>query len=138
MFGPNCLDGTNSHGMPQKKCQSFQHIEKYFRNIIKSNRNQIVFTIFQLTWRQSDVRLVPNQSENGNYNLILGSFNKISKKILYVYKKNYLRILRSDLFWKQNVYSVLKIKYDFLEFDDYSLSGKLMKNQCFLQFSCTF
>ena len=23
------------------------HTEKYFRNIIKSNRNQIVFTIFQ-------------------------------------------------------------------------------------------
>ena len=34
-------------------------------------QNQIVFTIFQLIWNQTDVRLVPNQSENGKYNLIL-------------------------------------------------------------------
>ena len=39
--------------------------EKSFRNRIESNRNQIVFTIFRLIWNQTDVRLVPNQSENG-------------------------------------------------------------------------
>ena len=38
------------------------HAEKYFPNLIKSNRNQIVFTIFWLIWNQTDVRLVPNQS----------------------------------------------------------------------------
>ena len=48
------------------------HTEKYFRNLIKSTRDQIVFTIFRLIWIQTDVRLDPNQSENGKYNLILG------------------------------------------------------------------
>ena len=45
--------------------------EKYFRNLIKSNRDQIAYTIFRLIWNQTDVRLVPNRSENGKYNLIL-------------------------------------------------------------------
>ena len=46
--------------------------EKYFQNLIKATRNQIVFTTFRLIWNQTDVRLVPNQSENGKYNLISG------------------------------------------------------------------
>ena len=54
--------------------------EKYFRNLIKSTRNQIVFTLFQSIWIQTNFRLDPNQSENGKYNLISGWFNKISKK----------------------------------------------------------
>ena len=45
------------------------HTEKSFRNLIKSNRNQIVFTIFRLIWKQIEYHLVPNQSENGKYNL---------------------------------------------------------------------
>ena len=48
------------------------HTEKSFRNLIKSTRNQIPLTIFRLIWIQTDVRLVPNQSENGKYNLISG------------------------------------------------------------------
>ena len=40
------------------------------RNLIKSTRNQIVFTILRLIWHQMDVRLVPNQSKNFKYNLI--------------------------------------------------------------------
>ena len=55
------------------------HTEKFFRNLIKSNQNQIAITISGLTCNQTDVHLVPNQSENGKYNLISGSFNKISK-----------------------------------------------------------
>ena len=47
------------------------HTEKSFRNLIKSTRNQIVFTIFRLIWNQKDVRLVPNKLENSKYNLIL-------------------------------------------------------------------
>ena len=47
------------------------HTEKSFRSIFKSNRNQIVFTIFRLIWNQIDVRFNPNQLENGKYNLIL-------------------------------------------------------------------
>ena len=34
------------------------HTEKSFRNLIKSNLNQIVFTIFRLIWNQTDLRLV--------------------------------------------------------------------------------
>ena len=34
--------------------------------------NHIVFTIFRLNWNQTDVRLIPNQLENGKYNLIPG------------------------------------------------------------------
>ena len=60
------------------------HTEKSFRNLIKSNRNQIVFTIFWLIWNQTDVRLVPNQSENDNYNLISVWLNKILKIFLRV------------------------------------------------------
>ena len=56
----------------------FHTHENFFRNRIKSHWNQIVFTIFRLIWNQTDVRLVPNQSENGKYNLILVWFNKIS------------------------------------------------------------
>ena len=61
----------------------YVHTEKYFRNHIKSNRNQIVFTIFQLIRNKMDtVRLVPSQSENGKYNLISVWLNKISKRFL--------------------------------------------------------
>ena len=57
------------------------HTEKYFRNVIKSNRNQIEFTMHQLIWNQMDtVRLVSNKSENGKYNLISVWFNKILRK----------------------------------------------------------
>ena len=61
------------------------HTEKSFLNLVKSNRNQIVFTIFRLISSQTDVRLVPNQSENGNYNLISVWFNKILKRFLCVW-----------------------------------------------------
>ena len=57
---------------------------KTFRNFIKSNRNKIVYTILRLISNQTDVRLVPNQSTNGKYNLISVWFNKISKKNLCV------------------------------------------------------
>jgi len=49
--------------------------ENSFRNLIKSSRIQIVFTIFQLIWNQTDVRLVPNRSANGKYNRISVWFN---------------------------------------------------------------
>ena len=53
--------------------------------LIKLTRNQIVSTIFRLIWNTTDVRLVPNQSENGKCNLIPVWFNKIS---LCVVKSN--------------------------------------------------
>ena len=51
---------------------SFDTQEKSFLNLAKSTGNQIVLTIFQLIWIQTDFRLDPNQSENGKYNLISG------------------------------------------------------------------
>ena len=70
-----------------KRVQLFKvHTEKSFRNLIKSIWNQVVSTIFRLIWIQTDVRLDLNQSENGKYNLISSSFNKISKKCLRVRK----------------------------------------------------
>ena len=50
------------------------HTEKSIRNLIKLTRNQIVFIIFRLIWSQTDVRLVPNQSENSKFNLISKRF----------------------------------------------------------------
>ena len=66
--------------------QYFQklHTGKSFRIVIKSTRNQIVFTIIRLIWNQTDVRLFQNQSENGKYNLISGWFNKVQEWFLCV------------------------------------------------------
>ena len=61
---------TNTpHTMPEKKSRvcrvratcvnwSLLHTEKYFRNHIKSNQNQIVFDIFRLIWNQTVVHLL--------------------------------------------------------------------------------
>ena len=70
------------------------HTEKFFRNLIKSTWNQIIFTIFRLIWIETEVRLDPNQSENGEYNLISGWFNKIQKRFLCLYLYIISRILR--------------------------------------------
>ena len=64
------------------------HTEKSFRNLIKSNRNQIVLTSFRLILSQTDVRLVPNQSEAGIYNLISVWFNAIWKIFLRVFHRD--------------------------------------------------
>ena len=61
---------NNLYGKCRAPVSNHQHTEKSFRNLIKPTRNQIVFTIFRLIWNQTDVRLVPNQWENGKYNLI--------------------------------------------------------------------
>ena len=60
----------------------FLHTEKSFRNLIKSTRNKIIFTIFWLIWNQTAVSSVPNQSENGKHNQISGWFNKTSERFL--------------------------------------------------------
>ena len=50
------------------------------------NRNKIVFTIYWLIRKQTDsFCLLPNQSENGIYNLISVWFNKVSKMFPCVY-----------------------------------------------------
>ena len=65
--------------LPTRMAVTSWHTDKSFRIFLKSNRKQIVFTIFRLIWNQTDVRSVPNQSENGKYNLISVWFNKIWK-----------------------------------------------------------
>ena len=60
------------------------HTENYFRNLIKSDRNQTVFTIFKLIWHKMAFRLIPNRSGNGKYNLIWVWFNNIPKRFLCV------------------------------------------------------
>ena len=62
-------------------CRCDARTDKSFLNLIKSNQNQIVFTIFPLIGNQTDVRLVPNQSVYGKYNQTSVWFNNISKSI---------------------------------------------------------
>ena len=59
--------------------------EKSFRNLVNANRNQIVITIFHLIKNQTEFRLVPNESENGKYNLISDNLNRICGQFLCVY-----------------------------------------------------
>ena len=40
------------------------------RNLNKSNRNQIIFTIFRMILSRTEFHLVPHQSENSEYNQI--------------------------------------------------------------------
>ena len=74
-----CFDFARRHGY-----FPWVHAEKSFPNLIESNWNQIVVTIFLLIWNQTVIRLIPNQSEKGKYNLISVWFNKISKRFLCV------------------------------------------------------
>ena len=67
-------------------CQLKLHTEKYFFESYQINRNLIVFT--GLMWNKTEFHVVPNQSENGKYNLILVSYNKIQKRFLCVYNKS--------------------------------------------------
>ena len=59
-------------------------MEKLHRSGVQLSEGQKIFIIFWLIWNQTDVRLDPNQSKNGKYNLISGWFNKISETFLCV------------------------------------------------------
>ena len=74
-------------------CMFVQSPDKSFPNRIKSNWNQIVFTVHRLIWNQKNVRFVSNQSKNGQYNLISVWFNKITKWFLCVHTPD----------WKNNI-----------------------------------
>ena len=69
-----------------KRTGKSRHMEEYFRNLIVWNRNHIVFNIFRLILKHTDVRLVTYQSKNGKYNLISVWFNKISRRFPWVYQ----------------------------------------------------
>ena len=65
------LFSSKTEGILCKENSTYVTTEKSFRNFIKSNQNQIVFTVHQLIWIQTEVHLFANQSENDRYNLIL-------------------------------------------------------------------
>ena len=58
------LSDKNTHSLLSER------LGNLFEIVIKSTRNQIVFTIVRLIWNQTNVRLVPHQSKYGKYNLI--------------------------------------------------------------------
>ena len=78
-----------THMMPRDA--RYSDTDKSYRSLINSNWNQIIFIIFRLIWKQTDVPLVPKQSDNGKYNLISVRFNKISKISHNIPKKVHFR-----------------------------------------------
>ena len=84
---------------------SIVHTEISFRFFFKTNWNQIIYTIFRLIWNQMDVRLGPNQSENGIYNLISIDLRRISCRFPCVYSER-KSISRKEILerksWKGN------------------------------------
>ena len=61
------------------------HAGKYFRNLLESDGDQIVLTIFRLVWNQMDVCLVPDRSEDGECSLSSVEFGVIFGRFLCVY-----------------------------------------------------
>ena len=60
-------------------------MHKYFPKLVNPNQILIVITFFRLIYFQSEFRLVPNQSENGDYNPNLVWINNIEKIFLSVW-----------------------------------------------------
>ena len=61
--------GSGKTMIPRGVPRTFvRQIDKPFLNFVKSNQNQIVFTIFQYICNQTEFCLAPNQSERCNYN----------------------------------------------------------------------
>ena len=78
----------SSVSMMPRVAQAVMHTQ---RNIFDILLNQpkirlYLLTIFRLICILTNVRLIPNQSENGKYNLISGWFNKTSKRFRCVYE----------------------------------------------------
>ena len=67
------------------------------RNLIKPNRNQIVFNIFGLIWKQADFHLIPNQSENDKYNLCPNKSKTFICRNDKIYNKQILKLTRKTL-----------------------------------------
>ena len=84
-----------------------------------------LFTIFRLIWNQTDIRLVPKQSENGNYNLISVWFNKIPKSFLCVWCA---RAAYNPVTWQTWFYGVM---VSTLDSESNNPSSNLGKTWCF-------
>ena len=62
-----CIEHIHMYRVVSVQIGTTPNTEKSFPNLIKLNSNLIVFTMHRLIWNQTDVRMVPNQSENGAY-----------------------------------------------------------------------
>ena len=90
---------------------------KCFRNLIKSNPNQIVFTIFRLIWKSKwtvSVCCSKSIKENDKYNLISVKFNKISK--IFLSLPYWSSILAMRFYFAKNFLLPSKIIYFALHF----------------------
>ena len=54
---------SNDYSVKKTSEKKKLHSDKSTSDSCQINRNQIVFTIFWLIWNQTDVPMVPNQSE---------------------------------------------------------------------------
>ena len=67
-----------SYAIPER---NLLHAQKSFLNLVTSNQNYIVITLFWSIWHQIKLYLVSKQSEESNYNLSLGLNKEDSEKI---------------------------------------------------------
>ena len=74
-----CGISFNRHEFSFSKYPTHKRI--FFRNLIKSNRNYIVFTIFRLIWNQTDANL-PIEYPMERYHLICVKYDIRIRKIL--------------------------------------------------------
>ena len=67
-----------------------QHTEKYFQSLIKSNRNQIVFTMHRLIWKQTDTVRLLFQINRKMVNTIWFRFDLIGFRKYFSVCRNFL------------------------------------------------
>ena len=127
-----CFRGAQGGGQFGSPIDVRIHTEKFFPILIKSNQNQIVFTIV-LTDLEPNGRpfAVPNQSENSKYNLISVWSNKYSKKFLFSSKLN---CFRRQIIWKSVItteiqFDLSRIRKYFSDWCQKSLLGQIEKQK---------
>ena len=72
-----CSPGLVSANGIQRRFSVCAHGD-IFWNLIESERDRFVFTIFGLVWNQTNIHLVPDQSRKGECNLVSIWFGRIS------------------------------------------------------------
>ena len=101
-----------------KSCRYwFQSLDEYTqRNLFEILLNQpeigLYLSFSGWFWIQTDIRLDPNQLENGKYNLTSVWFNKISKIFLCVYKFIIsLTVVQKFAIWRNTTHWWPRIAY---------------------------
>ena len=82
-----CHDRYGVSGNSAKSCV---HTHKYFPDLLKSNRNQVVFTIFRVIWNQTDRIRLLFQINPKMVNTILFRFDFIRFRKNSLCAENYL------------------------------------------------